>query len=64
MFQVVEETDGFITAEKIAEVSGGLAGKDVFICGPQRMIDSLKAQFSAQAVPRRRIHFEIFGFAR
>jgi predicted ferric reductase len=64
MFQVVEETDGFITAEKIAEVSGGLAGKDIFICGPPRMIDSLKAQFVAQGVPRHRIHYEIFGFAR
>jgi len=64
MFQVVEETDGFITAEKIAEVSGGLSGKDIFICGPPRMIDSLRTQFAAQGVPRHRLHYEIFGFAR
>jgi predicted ferric reductase len=64
VFQVVEETDGRITGEKVAQRSGGLAGKDIFICGPPGMIDSLKAQFLALGVPGHRIHYELFGFAR
>jgi predicted ferric reductase len=64
VFQVVEESDGRITAERIAQRSQGLAGKDVFICGPPGMIDSLRTQLVAQGVPTHKIHYEIFGFAR
>jgi predicted ferric reductase len=64
VFQVVEETDGRITAGKVAQRSGGVAGKEIFICGPPGMIDSLKAQFQALGVPAHRIHYELFGFVR
>jgi predicted ferric reductase len=64
VFQVVEESDGFVTAEKIAQQSGGLSNKEVFICGPPSMIDSLKSQLFAMGVRRGRIHYEVFGFVR
>lgn len=53
---------GFISADDVEGVSKNLAEKDILICGPPMMIDSLAAQFLAKGVPRNQIHFEKFGF--
>jgi predicted ferric reductase len=56
----VSEKQGLLTAQKIAEVSDGITGKEVFICGPPPMMKALVQQFKALGVPRRRIHTEEF----
>lgn len=61
---VAEDEVGFVTADHVAEKSGGLADKDVLICGPRGMIEALSSQFVAQGVPASRIHYELFGFVR
>lgn len=42
-------------------VRGGVAGKNVFLCGPTTMIESLRAQFLALGVPPDRIIVEDFN---
>lgn len=59
---VPEDRSGLVTAERVEATSGGLTDKDTLICGPPAMIDSLRAQLGAKGVPKRRIHFENFGF--
>jgi ferredoxin-NADP reductase len=51
-----------VTADDIAGVSRNLAAKDILICGPPPMVQSLTAQLGAAGVPRERIHYELFGF--
>ncbi len=53
---------GFVSASDIAGLTPGLSDKDILICGPPAMIDVLEHQFVELGVPRRRIHFEKFGF--
>ena len=53
---------GFVSASDIAGLTPGLSGKDILICGPPMMIDTLERQFVELGVPRNRIHFEKFGF--
>jgi predicted ferric reductase len=57
-----EDLLGFVTAERVAEMSGPPKDRDILICGPPPMIESLNLQFIALGVPRRQIHFERFGF--
>ena len=64
VFLCVEQEEGFITAEYIEERAAGLADRDVLICGPPAMIDNLRGQLEARGVPRRAIHYELFGFVR
>ncbi|MBF9071209.1 ferredoxin reductase family protein [Streptacidiphilus fuscans] len=40
----------------------GLARHDVFLCGPDPMMESAVAALTAAGVPRRRIHHESFSF--
>jgi predicted ferric reductase len=61
---VPRETDGFLTAERLAAENEQLAGTDVLICGPPAMIDSLRPQLAARGVARERFHAEEFGFAK
>jgi predicted ferric reductase len=61
---VVREKDGYLTADRIEEASGSLAGKDIMICGPPAMLEALRTQLLAKGVPPERIHSEEFGFAR
>jgi predicted ferric reductase len=66
-FQVVlvpRDTEGFLTAERIAAENEGLASADVLICGPPAMIDNLRSQLRARGIPGERIHAEEFGFAK
>lgn len=61
---VVRDTDGFLTAERVAQEHEGLASSDVFICGPPAMIESLRSQLRAVGVANERIHAEEFSFAK
>jgi predicted ferric reductase len=61
---VPRDTDGFLTAERVAREQPDLDGADVLICGPPAMIDSLRAQLRSRGVPVSRIHAEEFGFAK
>jgi len=49
----------FITAQAISE-EVSLEGKDIFICGPPGMIETLTKQFKALKIPGRHIHSERF----
>ncbi len=55
------DTEGRITAETIAERSGGLTETDVFMCAPPAMIHSLKKQFRAIGVSKAALHSEEFS---
>jgi predicted ferric reductase len=59
---IPEDEEGFISVDRIERDSGGLEDKDVLICGPPVMIESLRDQLQARGVAPRRIHFEKFGF--
>ncbi|PWB38676.1 MAG: ferric reductase [Parcubacteria group bacterium] len=53
---------GRISTQKIAEQSAGLAGKEVFLCGPDSFMSSLRQQLIAQGLSRQNIHGEQFKF--
>jgi predicted ferric reductase/mono/diheme cytochrome c family protein len=55
---------GLLTAERLARESGDLAEREILICGPPAMIESLRSQLLAHGVPGDRIHVEEFGFAK
>jgi predicted ferric reductase len=64
VFLVPRDEVGFLTAERLARESGDLAARDILICGPPAMIESLRSQLRARGVPGERIHAEEFGFAK
>ncbi len=49
-----------ITGEIIAQMSGSLEKKDIYICGPPPMMASLRQQFNKLGVQNSRIHTEEF----
>jgi predicted ferric reductase/mono/diheme cytochrome c family protein len=61
---VPRDEEGFMTAERLARESGELASREILICGPPAMIDSLRSQLTAHGVPADHIHAEEFGFAK
>jgi predicted ferric reductase len=62
---VREDTDGLITAERIASTSGPLGDDtDYLLCGPPPMLRSLRTQLEAAGVPPQRVHAEDFSFRR
>ncbi len=60
VISIFTDNEGYLTAERIAQTSGGFQGKEVFLCGPKPMMSSLTAQFTHFGVPRHRIHSEEF----
>ncbi|MBA3376062.1 MAG: ferredoxin reductase family protein [Actinobacteria bacterium] len=61
---VARDTDGFLTAERVAREHEDLLSADVLICGPPAMIDNLRSQLRTLGVSDQRIHAEEFGFAK
>jgi predicted ferric reductase len=59
---VTEDEIGFVTADHVAETSGGLDDRDILICGPPAMLDNLTRQFVERGVPEDRVHAEDFRF--
>ena len=51
---------GFLNAQAVATMSGGLFGKEIFVCGPPPMMNRLVGQFTAGGVSKKVIHFELF----
>jgi predicted ferric reductase len=58
-----DQQKGHLSADFIEQNSGGLAGKEIFICGPPPMMDGLRAQFKKKAVPGVRLHTEEFAMS-
>jgi len=61
---VARDSDGFLTAARVAREHADLTSSDVLICGPPAMIDSLRSQLRTTGVPSDHIHAEEFGFAK
>ena len=61
---VPRDTDGFLTAQRVAREHEDLGSADVLVCGPPAMIDSLRPQLADNGVARERFHAEEFGFAK
>jgi predicted ferric reductase len=61
---VPRETDGFLTAERVAAEHEDLGSADVLVCGPPAMLDSLRSQLEDRGLRRERFHAEEFGFAK
>ena len=57
--RIVPVTDGFLSAERIAQYLSG--DTSVFICGPQAMYRYLREELPKLALPQRRVRFEVFG---
>lgn len=52
---------GYLSGDVIIKQSGGLADKDVILCGPPRMMASIREQFKKWRVPTTNIHSEEFA---
>lgn len=51
-----------ITADTIKQISGDIGDRDIFICGPPPMMNSLRQQFIKLGVPNAHVHTEEFQF--
>lgn len=62
IFPHYSSQEGRISAQVIEHQSGGLVGKDIFICAPPPMISSLKSQLLEKGINKKLIHSEEFSF--
>lgn len=53
---------GYINGESVVNLSSGLVGKEIFLCGPSVFMESLKDQFLKLGVDINNIHYENFNF--
>ena len=53
---------GRLSVEDIEAVNPNVSNGDVLICGPQIMIDNMRAGFAARGIPPERIRTECFDF--
>ena len=53
---------GYINSESVMNLSSGLVGKEIFLCGPSIFMESLKDQFVKIGVDIKDIHYEDFSF--
>jgi predicted ferric reductase len=60
---VSDKQQGRLSADFIEQTSGGLTGKDIYICGPPMMMKSLRKQFKDKSVPGTSIHTEEFAMS-
>lgn len=54
--------DGRLSAQKIVETSGAVAGKDVYMCGPYNMVLAFRNAFTQMGLATENIHYEEFNF--
>lgn len=59
---ICQDKDGFISASTITKISGEVADKDFFFCGPPVMTDALTAQLKELGVTDEQIHTEDFRY--
>lgn len=56
-------TDGSLHIEEIAKnANEPLSHYDVYLCGPQAMVQAFEKKFLSLGLPKRKIHFEEFNF--
>jgi len=60
---VARERDGFLTAARLTAEVDDLASREVLVCGPPAMIESLRTQLADAGVAPARFHAEEFSFA-
>jgi predicted ferric reductase len=53
---------GRLSVDDIEAVNPNVSNGDVFVCGPQVMIDNIRTGFAARGMPPHRIHSECFDF--
>lgn len=58
-----EQQPTFLGADFIETTSGGLKDKDIFMCGPPPMMQSLRKQFKQKGVPGTSLHSEEFAMS-
>lgn len=58
-----DRQNGHLNADYIEQISGSVKGKDIFICGPDGMMKSLRQQFKDKGVPGTHIHTEEFAMS-
>jgi predicted ferric reductase len=51
---------GFLSMDVVEQMSEGVDGKDIFVCGPPAMMHSIVAQCGDKGVPAHMIHSEEF----
>lgn len=56
-----DQQKAYLGADFIEQNSGGLKGKDIFICGPPPMMQSMRKQFKQKGVPGTSLHTEEFS---
>ncbi len=62
VFSWCSEEKGYVSAQAIAGSSGGLQNKDIFLCGPPVLMESLDGQFRKMGINEAKIHWENFNF--
>lgn len=62
LIEVPEDSNGPISIDQVEKMTGDLGGKDIFLCGPPAMIESLRRQIRDRGVPDAQVHFERFSF--
>ena len=63
IFFWITDRDGFITAEKIAKETENVKAREVFVCGPPKMMNALRKQFVELGVDNKNIHSEEFALS-
>jgi predicted ferric reductase len=58
-----DQQPGHLTADFIEKTSGGVTGKEIFICGPPGMMSALRSQFRHKQIPNTSIHTEEFAMS-
>ncbi len=51
-----------MNAKSILKIAPYFADSDIYVCGPEGMVESVKASAREVGVPKNRIHDEAFGF--
>lgn len=54
--------EGSLTVREIAQITGDLRQRDIYLCGPWGMIQNFAAELEALGVPEEQIHYEEFNF--
>jgi predicted ferric reductase len=55
-------TPGYIDREKIERLSPDYLSRDIFLCGPPAMCESVVTELQTLGIEKSRIHFERFAF--
>lgn len=54
--------DGHLNAEKIESITGSVAERDCYFCGPAPMTEGIAQQLKGKGVSAKDVHFEEFSF--